>query len=304
MEPYPVFRRSHPWVATLIDSNWWRVLTLWILTEAFRIAISLIALAVVFTVQVPAQEEGTRRPFQSGEVLQYKVKWSFIRLGTVVIRQELTNPDDPSTFCVRMTVRSAQGLPFINVHFINQTILWKYQPSVRTEMIVSGDDETVRTSYIYDSTIGQVIMIDSAQGKLVRRESIPSAIPCFDALGLLMMARIFSGSGDTLSLATLNDYKISQTDIMFTDEVEHLDVDASETPIRCRRFEGNAQWEGSSFAGMTGAFRGWISDDEASVPVRAEVGIFLGSVVLELEQYERSPRFSKGELAHDTTSNQ
>ena len=51
---------------------------------------------------------------------------------------------------------------------------------------------------------------------------------------------ITSGSGKTLSLATLNEYKISRTDITFTDEVEDLDVGASNKPIRCRRFEGNA----------------------------------------------------------------
>jgi hypothetical protein len=119
-----------------------------------------------------------------------------------------------------------------------------------------------------------------------------------------MMARIFSGSGDTMRLPTLNDYKISQTDIVFTDEIENLEVDAAEAPIRCRRFEGNAQWEGTSFAGMKGTFRGWVSDDEASIPVRAEVGIFLGSIVLELEQFERTTQSPSGVLVHDTTSNQ
>ena len=38
---------------------------------------------------------------------------------------------------------------------------------------------------------------------------------------------------------------------------------------------------------MSGTFKGWISNDEAAVPVRAEVKILLGSLVIELEDFTR-----------------
>jgi len=49
---------------------------------------------------------------------------------------------------------------------------------------------------------------------------------------------------------------------------------------------------------MKGPFRGWFSDDDAAIPLKAKVEIFLGSIVLELESYER-PGWSRGcKLAH------
>ena len=88
-------------------------------------------------------------------------------------------------------------------------------------------------------------------------------------------------------MPTLNECSVRETEINFTDEFEMMKVAACDTPVRCRRIDGNAKWVGNSFAGMKGPFIGWISDDSAAIPLKAELKIFLGSIVLELESTNR-----------------
>jgi len=235
-----------------------------------------------------AQEQPRpRAPFMVGEVLRYKVKWTFFRLGTVTIRQLSANSSDPTQFLLEMSVQSNPSLPFIDVNFLHQTHLTTASQCLVRETIISGEDPSERTLYWYDAASQQIFMVDSAGGKLTRRDSLLIKAPCYDALGLLMRSRGLSGSGISLTMPTLNDYEIKPTEITFPNEVEEIEVAALDRPIRARRVEGTAKWVGRSFAGMSGPFRAWVSDDEAAVPLKANVEIFLGSIILELESFER-----------------
>lgn len=80
---------------------------------------------------------------------------------------------------------------------------------------------------------------------------------------------------------------MSKTDLQFDGEVEEVEVDACDQPVRTRKFTGFAHWSGGTSVGLTGEFTGWLSDDDASVPMRAEMRTLLGSITLELEQWAR-----------------
>jgi hypothetical protein len=73
----------------------------------------------------------------------------------------------------------------------------------------------------------------------------------------------------------------------FTPRLETVEVPAFHAPFRAIRFDGRAEWVLPTAAGMTGEFHGWLTQDEAAIPVKATVRIFLGSVTLELESFER-----------------
>jgi hypothetical protein len=274
-------------LAKKLDGDWWRVILIWIVTMILRYGVSLLVLFCSVNQTFGQTSQQVRSPFKAGEILRYKVKWAFIRLGTVVIRQLPADTTDTTACLAEMSVHSAPALPFINVNFVTETYLTKTSQSVTRETIVSGEDSSERTNYWYDSANLQIVMEDSADGKLVRRDSVEAETPCYDALGLLMLSRGLIGTGQSLTLPTLNDYRIAPTDVSFPDKVEEINVAAVDHPVRCRRVEGVAKWVGTSFAGMKGPFTGWISDDEAAIPLKAEVEIFLGFIVLELESYER-----------------
>jgi hypothetical protein len=81
--------------------------------------------------------------------------------------------------------------------------------------------------------------------------------------------------------------KLCATDLEFENEIGETEIGAIDFPVRTRRYSGFAHWTGGSSAGVNGSFTGWVTDDDASIPVRAEMKVLVGSIVLELEQWTR-----------------
>jgi hypothetical protein len=271
---------------TLRDYLW--IVLLWILTIALRYFVCLVVLVGASSV---AMSQGKTGPsvFMPVEKLQYKVMWGFFRLGTIVITQEPFHSGPANSCLISMSVRSSRGLPFINVHFVNNSRKSPTALRVSEETITTGEDSTERTIYWCDTTSGMLYCtILNKRNPFVSLDSVRIQGPCYDALGLFMLARLHGPQEDTMVVPTLNDFSIRETEIHFTGETDEIKTTACDTPVRCRRIDGNAKWVGNSFAGMRGPFSAWITDDEASIPLRAELKIFLGSIVLELESTNRS----------------
>jgi hypothetical protein len=270
---------------SLTVADYLLICVLWLITIALRYF--LIILVIVSTTSTAVSQPSVRSSvFMPGETLQYKVKWGFFRLGTVLITQQQC---DSGICLLSMSVHSASGLPFISVHFVNTSFKSPHALWVVEETIITGEDSTDLTAYWQDATTKTLFCKRSIKGS--ERSSLDSLHlegVCYDALGLFMMARLYAEANQTIALPTLNGFVIKETEINFTNNVEEVEVAACDTPVRCRRIEGNAKWVGNSFAGMRGPFTGWVSDDEASIPLRAELKIFLGSIVLELESTNRS----------------
>jgi hypothetical protein len=269
----------------------------WIAAMVLRYGLACIIVLTSIDAAFARQRNEDRRPFIAGEVLRYRVRWSVFRLGTVTIGQ-VTH--DSGKYIVEMTVRSSPSLPFIDVDFLNRTILCEQRQSITEEIITSGKTNE-KTVYRYDATSHRILMEDSVEGERVRLDTLNWETECYDALGLLMYCRRFAGSGRSVSLPTLNDYRIGRTDVVYLNEPEEIEVLAFEGRRRCLKAAGFAHWVGKSFAGMKGPFRGWFTDDESAIPLKAEVEIFLGSIVLELESYQR-PRSIQAAGAVDSTS--
>jgi hypothetical protein len=279
-------------------SDWWRILIIWIVTMLLRYGLWCLMM-MFLTDQAFAQPTASwKSPLIAGEVMTYKVKWSFIRLGTVTIRQFAA---DSGRVLIQMSVQSAPGLPFIDVHFYNQTYVSNESQSLREEIILSGKDKNEKTVYWFDQRTKHIMMEDSISGERVRRDSVSWEKECYDALGLLMHSRCMAGSGISTSLPTLNDHAISPTEVSYAKATEDIEVGAFDAPRRCHLVSGMARWVGSSFAGMKGPFSGWITDDAAAIPLKAKIEILLGSVVLELESYQSPAPSSRAQFA-DTVS--
>ena len=64
-----------------------------------------------------------------------------------------------------------------------------------------------------------------------------------------------------------------------------MNIDAWEKPIQVVELSGKMKVDG--IFGITGDFKGWFSDDTEAIPITAEMKFFLGSVKIELEQWNR-----------------
>lgn len=223
-------------------------------------------------------------PFRAGERLTYSVKWSFIRLGTLQVRQSVAAPMTGDTMFVEIEGASAAGLPFVNVHFLTSALLDIRRPTNIRYELVSGSDRTVRTVYATLPDSGFALAVTSEQDRVTRLDTLMADPPFYDGTGLFMLARCAAGSDTTVTLPTVMDHALGTTTIRFSSAIEEITVPAFRRPIRAHAFHGTTDWVGSAFAGMSGGFRGWVSTDDARRVLRAEVELFIGSATIELEE--------------------
>jgi len=104
---------------------------------------------------------------------------------------------------------------------------------------------------------------------------------------LFFFTRWKSVSRAVFHVPTLVDGNIAETRLDFRRKKERVEISAWADPIRTRKYEGFAAWKGATSAGLSGEFTGWISDDDAAVPLRAEMKVLLGSIIIELERWQR-----------------
>jgi len=224
--------------------------------------------------------------FCDGEWLMYKVKWGFIRLGTIEVFQQKTKANGQVTFKVKMCARSA-NLPFINVFFVNEGYLNPWKPTLQQFTLTSGKEATNITTYVYnpDSELIEMKTIDD--GQVVRCDSLRYNDTIYDALGIFMSMRCLSRSGFNITFNNIVEFKIAQTHFNFSGQQAQLKIAAFREKKCAVKFSGKADWVGNSWAGVTGPFYGWISNDSCAVPLKVKVKIFLGYITLELADFKR-----------------
>ncbi len=232
-----------------------------------------------------------RAVFQPGETLRYKVKWTFLRLGTLTLSTERdTTSSDGSAFKVVLKVESNPDLRFIWIQEINESHMDTVEISTRHFVARhrNGDDLVeIRQRYDQARKTAFASIVDMNTGRELGCDTIQQAPPFVDGAALLCKARALSRSRGTYRLPTMVGGKIQNTTLDFDSAIENLETDAWGKEIRTRRYSGHADWTGATASGLGGDFTGWVSDDDAAVPIRAEMKILLGSIVLELEEWTR-----------------
>jgi hypothetical protein len=244
-------------------------------------------LFVVASSPLTAQVRYVTTPFHPGEQLTYKVKWGFVRLGTMRMSQSAMDPFTLDTMKVVLEGNSAAGLPFISVRFTTTALLDIYRPTNIWYELVPGNDPSTRTVYKTIPDSGHAFAISTEADVSVRSDTLSAIPPFYDGTGLFMLVRCAAGSDTTVVLPTVMEHALGNTTISFSSAIEEISVPAFDRPIRAHEFHGTTDWIGSSFAGMSGGFRGWVSTDDARRILRAEVKLFLGSAIIELESVVR-----------------
>jgi hypothetical protein len=229
--------------------------------------------------------------FQAGEELRYKVKWNFLRLGTVTIR---TLHDSlctaPEEYRILMIVESNPDLSFIWIREFNESMMDARSLSSRQFRAKHRNgDQLTCIQHSYDGTTRMAIsrVEDGNSGTIIRSDTLRNVSPFVEGPSLFLAARCLCRLGNSLNVPTMVGETIAPTDLSFPCRPEEMDVDALGGPVRVCRFDGVAHWNGGTEAGLSGEFSGWVSDDAAAVPVKAEMKVLLGSICLELESWSR-----------------
>jgi hypothetical protein len=220
-----------------------------------------------------------RNAYHPGEVLVYKVKYGFVKLGTLVVQTGGVGADGRAN--AKMQFWTAD-VPFLNAKtLINDVIDTKDNTLVRFTEKSSDGDKEINKQMVYDRSAKTLTYSD---GKVMNKVTNNIA-PFTDALGLLYNMRTWSASGQKYSFTMRGRDGQRPVVVNFTNKSEQQEVPAlGDKEIKTRVAEGHADMGESSPLGANGAFTAYFSDDEQAIPVRIDMSIALGSISLVLDQ--------------------
>jgi len=226
--------------------------------------------------------------FSPGEELEYEVSFIGIRLGSVkIISERIDSISGRPVYKAVGYMNSRSGLPFVDLHAIFHT--WADTSFRRSQQFVGQikiTDERWDLQKIWFKKDQNKILNYKWHGKKqVRFDTIATGIDVSDGLSLFFLARQFCGKKDSMKISTLIDRELENSSLWFTDKKESVEVDIIPYPVRTSYFRGKAEWKG--IYGISGAFEGWFSDDEARVPIVAKMKVYVGSIRIELVKWKR-----------------
>lgn len=230
----------------------------------------------------------SEKKMQAGEELNYVVSYSFINLGEIKIRVKDKKIVNGKTYYNAVAyIDSYDGIPFVNLHQIYESKVNQDYYSDFFRGIVKGDDYTTYTEYYFDYDSSEIRI---KKGKFSPYElwvdSTTSAEKQFhDGLSIFFFARMLCGENNSMKLPCFVNEKKVYTRLNFYDEIIPVSVASIDYDVDCVRLDGEMDF--ISIFGLTGYFEGWFSNDEASIPVVANMKVIIGNITLELKSWKR-----------------
>jgi hypothetical protein len=220
------------------------------------------------------------------EDLLYEVSWTVFKLGTIRLKSLPHR-------AMEATVNSYDGLPFVDLHAIYYTRMDSSFCSLASYSMEKKNDEWSGMEYVYDPAYERLIVEETLrkdrksppiQATVKDTINIPGLL-FLDGLSIAYFPRALIHTTQTVTMPTLLYGKLGETTFHFHNRPTTESIDALDTPVRVIELTGTTTVEG--IFGMTGEFVGWFSDDAASVPIKGKLKVLIGSVTIELMQWNR-----------------
>ncbi len=226
--------------------------------------------------------------FNIGEELIYKVKWSFIRVGTLrLVNEGLQEIDGKEYFKLKIYIDSAKNIPFVTIHDVYESYVDSNAVPRLFYAYEGKGDHTIKTTYDFrfDQKSVHVIVenIYSDRIEPVTDNWVPVEEVHRDVLALLFFARLKAGEPE--EYVSIPTFVLEGQDHCYFDEMGVLkEIKHDGTKIPAYYLKGKVKFIG--IAGVKDDFEGWFSTDAQRVPIKAKMKAFFGSVTIQLEEHK------------------
>jgi Protein of unknown function (DUF3108) len=229
---------------------------------------------------------------QTGEGLTYEASYLFFKIGSVKMQVlGKTVYDGVPAYHIRANIDSYSGIPFVNLHAVYDT----YQDAntftcLFTSNMQKDGADTTYTTYHLDFEKKIIDWKLSKNGKEVEEVKVPLDKKYTDGLSFFYYLREASrkagGTKTGLSIPIVVDTVRSKVDLTINEKKDECEVPAFDYPLQAYRMSGHIYFTG--FFGVTGNFSGWMTADSSEVPLKANVSVIIGSVVVKLKEARRT----------------
>ncbi len=223
-----------------------------------------------------------------GEELVYKVKWSFLRLGTLRLHvKDTIQYNGLNVYHVILKIDSNPMLFFVDMHNRYESYIDREFYIYRHRSNERVDGKPFRTDHQFNYADSTVTLTMSAPTDSTERivKKLPLKRRLFDGITMTFYAR---ANAHRTTQDTLNTFILEERGkvaVHFHGRKEEIEIDAHEEPLKAYYLDGHIDVEG--IAGVTGPFKGWFADDWQRPPLKAELKVFIGHVSVELERWKR-----------------
>ncbi len=233
-------------------------------------------------------DEKSSSVFYPGEVIEYDVSFMNIKLGTITIKSNnYVDYNGKKLVNAVAEMKSAKGIPFVDLHGFFES--WFAPNATFSEKFISklkeSDNSWNYENYLIDNTKKVAKYEKYLNKNLEESLDIKFDSKVLDGCSLFFFARQFTDLKKTIRVPTLMNKGVSYTNLNFHGKKESINIDAVKYPIKCLYFDGRADWEG--IYGLKGYFQGWFSDDDARVPIKALMNVYVGNVEITLTKWKR-----------------
>jgi len=228
------------------------------------------------------------RVFHPGERLIYKVKYFFLRVGTLKLHNEgLVDIDGKKYFKLKIFVDSSPGVPFVNIHDVYESYVDSNSVPVAFYAWEKKGDYTLYTAYEFnynDNNIRVLIQKEFPDKVEVLEDNMVKINRVYrDVLSLLYFAR--KKSSENYKNIIIPTFALGGRDSCYFNEAGKLrEIKVNGVKQKAYYLQGRVKFIG--IAGIKDDFEGWFSTDKQRVPLKAKMKAFFGSINIELEDYE------------------
>lgn len=249
-----------------------------------RVAFWLISCFFIVSISINAQGSKMIYP---GEELLYEVSFLGIKLGTIrVVTENDGVLNNQPIYKAKAFIDSYEGIPFVDLHAVFNS--W-FDPSItyshKFNASMKEKDYWLFDQTLYEYDKQQIVIEKFKKNEKYFSRKIKTKKKWNDGLSIFFLAREFTKSGKNIKIPTVMDKDTVYTYINFHGRRENVEVKSIGYPVRTVTFNGKAEWTG--IYGLTGYFEGWFSDDDASVPIKAKMNVYVGSINIELIKWTR-----------------
>jgi hypothetical protein len=268
----------------------------WLFPVALYVVLPLLGSGVPAPPGNPPASVHPANVLSSGEELVYEVRWSFFSIGTIRLRTSspVLMYGTPHRR-VDAFVDSHDGLPLVDFHAVISSFLDSTFISHGSRAFRRRDDHWRGWEYTID-TAARAFYIDeltvsgpfAEPSQRTRHDTVrvKDVWRLQDGISILCFARAIARLHVEETIPVISQGKLGSAWFSCGKEATMVEIDAHPRPIRTIPFEGLLTAKG--MYGLTGDFKGWVSDDEAAVPIRAELQVLLGKIKVELKEWKRT----------------
>ena len=231
--------------------------------------------------------EETSTVYKTGEYLKYEVSFLGVTLGWITIDSEGVEEWNGKTVNkASATMKSRDGIPFVDLYaefegWMDPSLSYSHHFASNTK----DGSSWVYEQYDINYDKKNIEYRKWRDKQLEEEDVIENNKRVVDGTTLFFIARQYTNMKRSVTIPTLISNKIQKTYINFHGKVEGVDLDAVDYEVKTLFFDGKADWEG--IYGLNGKFQGWFSADEARIPIKAKMNVYVGNVDISLVEWKR-----------------